>query len=70
MSGATAPNGLWADLPSGVGTADVLEIEVHTANASAGGIGVTKTLGLVSSMPFSNAKTFTSLAAIAYPQSS
>lgn len=71
MSGATATNGLWTTLPAGVRTAaDVLEIEVYTANGSAGGIAVTSSLGLVSSMPFSNAKAFTSLAAIAYPQSS
>lgn len=71
MTGATAPNGLWTSLPAGVRTAaDVLEIEVYTANGSVGGIAVTSSLGLVSSMPFSNAKQFTSLAAIAYPQGS
>ena len=71
MSGAAATTGLWTTLPAGVRTAaDVLEIEVYTANASAGGIGVTNSLGLVSSMPFSNAKAFTSLAGIAYPQGS
>ena len=71
MSGAAAQTGLWTTLPAGVRTAaDVLEIEVYTANGSAGSIGVTDSLGLVSSTPFSNAKTFTSLAAIAYPQGS
>lgn len=63
--------GLWAELPAGVRTAaDVLEIEVYTAKGTAGGIAVTDSLGLVSSMPFSNAQTLASLAAIAYPQSS
>lgn len=71
MSGPTAPNGLWTTLPTEVRTAaDVLEIEVYTGNASAGGMAVTNKFGLVSSMPFSNAKAFTSLAAIAYPQNS
>lgn len=71
MSGAAAVNGLWTTLPAGVRTAaDVLEIEVYTANGSAGGIAVTDRLGLVSSTPFSDAQAFTSLAAITYPQSS
>ncbi|HWF79921.1 MAG TPA: hypothetical protein VN695_05000 [Streptosporangiaceae bacterium] len=71
MTGATAPNGLWTTLPVGVRTAaDVLEIEVYTAGGSVGGIAITASLGLVSSTPFSNAKQFTSLAALAYPQSS
>lgn len=39
MSGPTAANGLWTTLPAGVRTAaDVLEIEVYTANGSAGGM--------------------------------
>lgn len=63
--------GLWTELPAGVRTAaDVLEIEVGTANGTAGGIAITNSLGLVSSTPFSNAKQFTSLAGIAYPQTS
>ena len=33
-------------------------------------MAVTNSLGLVSSMPFSNAKAFTSLAGIAYPKNS
>jgi hypothetical protein len=71
MSGAGAKTGLWTILPAGARTvADVLEIEVHTSNGSTGGVGVTDGAGLVSSMPFSNAKAFTSIAAIAYPQSS
>lgn len=71
MTGTAAKNGLWTSLPTGVKTAaDVLEIEVYTTNGSVGGIAVTDSFGLVSSMPFSNAQKFTSLAAIAYPQSS
>lgn len=71
LTAAPAENGLWTTLPAGVRTAaDVLEIEVYTANGSAGGIAVTNRLGLVSSNPFSNAQAFTSLTGIAYPQSS
>lgn len=71
MFDAKGKIGLWADLPAGVRTAaDVLEIETGTAKGTAGGLAVTDTFGLVSSMPFTNAKQFTSLAAIAYPQSS
>ncbi len=71
MSGAAATSGFWTTLPAGVRTpADVLEIEVYTTNASAGGIAVTNSFGVVNSVPFSNAQAFTSVAAIAYPQSS
>jgi hypothetical protein len=63
--------GLWANLPAGVRTAaDVLEIETATANGTVGGLAVTNLFGLVSSTPFTNAQHFTSLGAIAYPQSS
>jgi hypothetical protein len=63
--------GLWTSMPKGVRTAaDVLEIEAYTTNGTAGAIAVTNLFGLVSSMPFSNARQFTSLAGIAYPQSS
>jgi hypothetical protein len=71
MTGETAQSGLWATLPAGVRTAaDVLEIKVYTADGSTGDVAVTSGLGLVTSDPFSNAQAFTSLAAIAYPQSS
>lgn len=63
--------GLWASLPKGVRTAtDVLELGAYTLNGTYGGIGVTDSLGLASSNPFSNAKGCTSLAGIAYPQNS
>jgi hypothetical protein len=63
--------GLFANLPAGVRTAaDVLEIETYTANGTVGGLGVTNRFGLISSMPFTNAKQLASLAPIAYPQSS
>ncbi len=63
--------GLWTSLPKGVRTAaDVLEIETYTTTGTAGAIAVTNSFGLVSSVPFTNARQFTSLAGIAYPQSS
>jgi len=63
--------GLWAFLPGAAKTiGDVLDIEVYTSKGSVGGVGMTKSLGLVNSMPFTNARAFTSLAGIAYPPSS
>ncbi|HTR92364.1 MAG TPA: hypothetical protein VMI73_11545 [Trebonia sp.] len=63
--------GLWTTLPAGVKTkADVLEIETDTSGGNPGIVSVTDSLGLVGSVPYSNAQTFTSLAGIAYPQSS
>lgn len=59
--------GLWTDIPAAARPADVLEIEVYTANGTTGGVAMTDSLGLASSTPFSNAQRFTSLAAIAYP---
>jgi len=43
---------------------------VYTVNGTAGGVAITNSVGLVSSNPFSNAETFTSLAGIAYPPGS
>jgi hypothetical protein len=70
MFQASGSTGLWTDLPVATGSKDVLEIEVYTVNGTAGGVAITNSLGLVSSNPFSNAETFTSLAGIAYPPSS
>ncbi|HET7013134.1 MAG TPA: hypothetical protein VFI65_04450 [Streptosporangiaceae bacterium] len=71
MIDPTGTLGLWTTLPKGVRTAaDVLELEVYTLNGTTGGVGVTDSLGLAASNPFSNAKGCTSLAGIAYPQSS
>lgn len=71
MFDATGHVGLWTDLPSAARTAhDVLEIEVDTNDGNPGAVAITSSLGLVSSMPFSNAQSFTSLANIAYPHSS
>jgi hypothetical protein len=68
---APASNGLWTTLPTGVKTkADVLEIETIASGGNAGIVSVTDSLGLVGSTPFANAEAFTSLAGIAYPQSS
>jgi hypothetical protein len=71
MDQPTSGTGLWTDLPAAARTKkDVLEIEVYTVNGTAGAVAITNSLGLVSSNPFSNAEDFTSLAGIAYPQSS
>ena len=70
MYEATGNVGLWTFLPSATRTHDVLEIETDASAGTSGAVAITSSLGLVSSMPFSNAKTFTSLASIAYPQSS
>jgi hypothetical protein len=59
-------NGLWTRLPAATKPADVLEIEVGTANDSVGSIGLASGLGLAASAPASNAEAFTSLAGIAY----
>jgi hypothetical protein len=61
--------GLWTDLPKAARSVDVLEIEVYTFDGTAGSIAITNSLGLVSSMPFSNAQTMTSLAGVVYPPS-
>jgi hypothetical protein len=58
--------GLWTDLPKAARSVDVLEIEVYTFDGTAGSIAITSSLGLVSSIPFSNAQTQTSLAGVAY----
>jgi len=70
MFQASGNTGLWTDLPVAARSKDVLEIEVYTVNGTAGGVAITNSLGLVSSNPFSNAETFTSLAGIAYPPGS
>jgi hypothetical protein len=71
MYEATGNVGLWTFLPSAGRTAhDVLEIETDASAGTSGGVAITSSLGLVSSTPFANAKAFTSLASIAYPQSS
>jgi hypothetical protein len=70
MDQPTAGSGLWTDLPVAARTADVAYIEVMTTSDSVGAMAITSGLGLVSSMPFSNAEMMTSLAGIAYPPSS
>ena len=66
-----ASNGLWTALPAGVKTkTDVLELETIASGGNPGIVSVTDSLGLVGSAPFANAEAFTSLAGIAYPQSS
>ena len=68
---ASGSVGLWTTLPAGVRTkADVLEIEADTAGGNPGIVSITDKFGLVGSVPFGNARAFTSLAGIAYPQSS
>ena len=63
--------GLWTTLPKGVRTAkDVLELEVFTVSGNVGTVGVTNSFGLAASNPFLLAQGCTSLAGIAYPQSS
>lgn len=49
---------------------DVLDIEVDMAAGATGGVTITNRLGLAASTPFGKARSFTSLAAIAYPQNS
>jgi hypothetical protein len=64
-------SGLWAVLPAAARTkADVPDIEVGMSGGSTGGVTITDYLGVVASSPFSRARTFTSLDAIAYPQNS
>jgi hypothetical protein len=71
MLQTTGDAGRWTTLPTAVRTAkDALDFEVYTVNGTAGGITVTGRRGLVSETPFSNAHDFTSLAGVAYPQSS
>jgi hypothetical protein len=71
MHQPTTGSGLWAVLPAAARTkADVLDIEVDMSGGSTGGVTITDSLGVVSSSPFSRARTFTSLDAIAYPQNS
>lgn len=68
---ATKINGRWAFLPAGVKTkADVLNFEVLTSGGNPGAIAITDDMGIAGSLPFSNAQAFTSLAGVAYPQSS
>jgi len=63
--------GLWTNLPAAARTAaDVLEIEVDMSGGNPGAIAVTDSLGLVSTNPYSDAQAFTSIAGVAYPQSS
>ncbi len=62
-------NGLWTRLPAAAKAADVLEIEVGTANGTTGSVGLASGLGLVASAPPGNAEAFTSLASIAYSPS-
>jgi hypothetical protein len=69
MFQAGGDTGLWTSLPVATRSKDVLEIEVYTVNGTAGAVAITNSLGLVSSNPFSNAETFTSLSGIAYPPS-
>jgi hypothetical protein len=70
-AGPTVSNGLWAVLPAGVKTkADVLPIEVDTSGGNSGSLAITSSLGLIGSTPIGNARAFTSLAGVAYPQSS
>ena len=64
---AGGSTGLWTSIPAAARPADVLEIEVYTANGTAGAIAMTDNFGLVASVPFSNAQQFTSLAGKAYP---
>lgn len=71
MRQASGSVGLWTALPAGVRTkADVLEIEADTSGGNPGVVSVTDSLGLAGSVPYANAQAFTSLAGIAYPQSS
>jgi osmotically-inducible protein OsmY len=71
MDQPTPGTGLWTNLPAAARTkTDVLEIEVYAVNGTTGSIAITNSLGLVSSMPFTNAEDFTSLAGVAYPQKS
>jgi len=62
--------GLWTQVPAPARAADVLEIEVYTADGTAGAVAMADNAGLVASVPFSDAQQFTSLAGIAYPPSS
>jgi hypothetical protein len=58
-------------LPAAARTkADVLDIEVDMPGGSTGGVTITDSLGIVARNPFSRARTFTSIDAIAYPQNS
>ncbi len=70
MRQSPAGDGLWTTLPVAARTAHVVDIEVMTTSGSVGAVTVTSRLGLVSSVPFSNAQAMTSLAGIAYPPSS
>ena len=71
MDQPASGTGLWTNLPAAARTkADVLEIEVYTVDGTTGAVAITDSLGLISSMPFTDAEDFTSLAGIAYPQGS
>jgi hypothetical protein len=64
-------DGLWSLLTAATRTkADVLSIEVDTSGGTAGELGITSSLGLIGSQPDTNARAFTSLAGVSYPQSS
>jgi len=63
--------GLWTFIPAAARTTgDELNFEVYTTKGSTGSVDMTNSLGLVGSVPFSNARAFTSLAGIAYPPGS
>lgn len=71
MHQPTTGSCLWAVLPAAARTkADVLDIEVDMSGGTTGGAAITDSSGIVASSPFSHARTFTSLDAIAYPQNS
>lgn len=64
-------NGFWTYLPAGVRTGvDVLDIETDASGGNPGDITITDSPGIVYSNPQANSIKFTSLAGIAYPQSS
>jgi hypothetical protein len=62
--------GLWTNLPAPARSAHLLEIQVSTSDFSVGDLGITSSAGLIVGEPFTNAQTSTSLAGVAYPQSS
>lgn len=69
MHQASGSAALWAFVPAAARPAHTLEIEVYLAGGTAGGLSLSN-LGIISSLPYSNAQKFTSLAGIAYPPSS
>jgi hypothetical protein len=64
-------DGFWTELPAAAKTAaDVLDLETASFGGNSGAITITDGAGIVSSVPYKNCMTFTSLAGLHYPRNS